>query len=101
MVIFVVITAVCTAVFFTLTLIVVTAITYVQMETPPEMLGKVLALFSMLPFLAQAMGQFGFGVLLEVFTPWVPVFVAIAMSVLITIYSAKHLRGVPLRNDVV
>ena len=93
MVIFVVITAVCAVVFFMLTLIVVTAITYVQMETPPQMLGKVLAIFSMLPFLAQAMGQFGFGVLFEVFTPWVPVFVAIVMSVMIGLYSYKHLNS--------
>ena len=67
--------------------------TFVQTETPPELLGKVLSLFSMLPFLAQAVGQFGFGVLFEVFasSPWIAVFTAVAMSMMITAYSFKHL----------
>jgi MFS family permease len=96
MVAFVIITAVCGVVFFALTLIVVTAITYVQTETSSELLGKVLSLFSMLPFLAQAIGQFGFGVLFEIFAsvPWVAIFVAVVMSLAVTLYSFKHLRKV-------
>jgi len=95
---FVIITAVCAVVMFTLTLIVVAAITYVQTETPSEIMGKVLSLFSMLPFLAQAVGQFGFGVLFEIFisSPYVVVFVAVFLSMSITIYSFKHLKNVPL-----
>ena len=97
---FVIITAVCAIVMFTLTLVVVMAITYVQTETPPELLGKVLSLFSMLPFLAQAVGQFGFGVLFETFasSPWIAVFTAVAMSILITAYSFKHLRNISIEK---
>jgi MFS family permease len=97
MIAFVTFTVVSAIVMFTLTLVVVTAITYVQMETPPELLGKVLSLFSMLPFLAQAVGQFGFGVLFEIFAaiPWVPVLVAAGISALITLYSFSHLRNIP------
>ena len=99
---FVTITAVCTVVMFTLTLLVVTAITYVQTETPSELMGKVLSLFSMLPFLAQAVGQFCFGVLFEIFTssPWVVVFVAVFLSMSITVYSFKHLRNSPIQSTV-
>ena len=99
---FITITAVCAVVMFTLTLTVVIAITHVQTETPSELMGKVLSLFSMLPFLAQAVGQFGFGVLFEIFasSPWVVVFISVFLSMSITIYSFKHLRDVPLPSIV-
>jgi MFS family permease len=86
---FVLITAVCGVVFFALTLTVVAAITYVQTETPPQLLGKVLSLFSMLPFLAQALGQLGFGILFEMFAPWVAIFAAVAMSLAATGYAVN------------
>ena len=96
-VIFVALTVICVLVMFVLTLIVITAITYVQIETTQELLGKVLALFSMLPFLAQAVGAFAFGVLFDIVSssPYIVVFAATLISTIVAIYAHKSLRNMP------
>ncbi|MCL2840073.1 MAG: MFS transporter [Defluviitaleaceae bacterium] len=86
---FVIITIVCTLIMFVNTMFIITAITFVQKETPPDLLGKVLSLLTMLPFLAQATGQFAFGVLFEQLTPWIVIFIAVVISAVATVFSFK------------
>ncbi|MCL2412378.1 MAG: MFS transporter, partial [Treponema sp.] len=53
------------------------AITFVQKETPSELVGKVLSMLMILPFLANAFGMLIFGALLEQFASitWIIIFV--------------------------
>jgi len=51
---------------------------YIQRTTPEELIGKVMALFSGLPFVASGLGYLLFGMLFErfYFAPWMIVFVS-------------------------
>jgi len=93
--VFVVLAVVSAFSMFILTLVLITTITFVQTETPSELLGKVLALFSMLPFLGQAVGQFAFGVLFETLEtiPWAVILISVFISTMVAMYSRKHLAN--------
>ena len=77
-----------------LTLFTIQIITFVQIETPPEMLGKVSALSTMIIMLGLPVGQFIFGILFEQLgsLPWVVVFVSVILSVLVAISWRKSMR---------
>ena len=79
---------------FALQLFNIVAVTFVQKETPTELVGKVLSILMMLPYLANATGQLLYGVLFDYFAalPWIVVFCAAALSVAISIYSRRFFK---------
>ena len=91
---FVIITAACALIMSVMTMFTVTVVTYLQKETPPELLGKILSILTILPFLANAAGQLALGILFEQLPdlPWVVVFIAAAASGLAAVYSVAVVR---------
>ena len=69
-------------------------ISYVQTETPTELIGKVMSLVVVIPFLANALGQLAYGVVFEwfLYMPWVVVFVTVVLTVLAGMYTRKTFR---------
>ena len=71
---------------------------FIQGETPNELIGKVVSLIAVLPFIASALGMFTYGVLFEQFytLPWITVFATVFVSGMVALYSrrlyAKALR---------
>jgi len=78
----------------------ITAMTFLQQETPVEVLGKVMSLISILPLLAQAIGQFVFGILFDVFatSTWIVIFIATTLSIIATIYSCTLFKDGKVRS---
>ena len=71
-------------------------IAYIQGETPSELIGKVMSILLIFPFLANAVGQFIFGIIFEQFgeTPWVIIFLAIILSVIVVLYYRKYFKTI-------
>jgi len=70
-------------------------ITYVQRVTSSELIGKVMSMLMMIPFIANAIGMVIYGVLFEQFEslPWVVIFVSVFLSVVVAIISRKYFKG--------
>ena len=62
---YIILTAASALLFVTIQLFNIAAITFVQTETPTELIGKVMSLIMILPFLAQGIGQVFYGALYE------------------------------------
>jgi len=79
-----------------ITLITIQIFTFIQTETPPEMLGKVSALSTMLIMVGITLGQFIFGMLFEQFEslPWVVVFIATGLSAMVALNSRRYFKGI-------
>jgi MFS family permease len=69
-------------------------ISYVQGETPGSLVGKVMSLLVIIPFLANALGQLVYGVVFEWLEslPWLVVFVTVVLTILAGLYTRKHFR---------
>ncbi|MEG1947548.1 MAG: MFS transporter, partial [Lachnospiraceae bacterium] len=92
---YVVITATCFIIMALATMFSVQMIATVQTETPPELVGKVIALMMSISMCAQPIGQAMYGVIFDVFqneTGLILLCVAI-LSALISIASKKILKG--------
>jgi len=74
---------------------------YVQGETPSKLIGKVMSILLIMPFLANALGQLLFGVLFEQFDelPWLIIFIAAFLSFLITIYTHHIFKNVSISES--
>ena len=81
---YIAVTVACALILLTMQMFNVAAITFIQKNTPTELIGKVLSMVMVLPFLAQAIGQVLYGALFEGFysNPWI---VLIASAVLIAV----------------
>jgi len=79
---YVIVTVACALILLTIQMFNVAAITFIQKNTPTELIGKVLSIVMVLPFLAQAIGQVLYGALFEGFSsmPWI---VIVATAVLV------------------
>jgi hypothetical protein len=68
-------------------------ISYVQAETPAELIGKVMSLIVVIPFLANALGQLAYGVVFDRLKsmPWLVVFATVVLTILAGLYARKHL----------
>jgi MFS family permease len=71
---------------------------YVQAQTPSDLIGKVMSLFMILPFVASSVGSLIYGVLFEQFEaiPWVVIFGTIVISTIVAFYAHakfKKLNG--------
>ena len=64
---------------------------YVQAETPSDLIGKVMSLFMILPFVASAVGSLIYGVLYEQFEaiPWIVVFGTVLFTAFVALYAHK------------
>jgi MFS family permease len=69
---------------------------FIQKETPSELIGKVMSILLIVPFLANALGQLLFGMLFEQFgeLPWIIIFLAIFFSGIVVIYSRIWFKNV-------
>jgi MFS family permease len=73
---YIILTAASALLFLTIQLFNIAAITFIQTETPMELIGKVMSLVMILPFLAQGIGHIFYGALFEQLenTPWIIAF---------------------------
>jgi len=71
---------------------------FIQLETPSELVGKIIAVTMALVLGSYPVGQLLFGVLLERFyaSPWLVMFGASFMAGAIALYSRRHFRGIGL-----
>ena len=69
-------------------------IAFIQKETPTELIGKVMSIMLILPFLASALGILFFGMLFERLAglPWVIVFAVVLVSAIIAVYTRRQFR---------
>jgi len=76
-------------------------IAYVQAITPSELIGKVMSMLMMLPFVAQALGQIIYGVLFERLEslPWVIIFASALVSVTAALFSRRFFRAIDLNRS--
>jgi len=83
--------AMCVATMFT-----VQIITFFQRVTPPELLGKMMALVMSATVLAQPFGQWAYGILFERFLhdPWIVIFIAAFLGTLVALWSRKHFKSI-------
>ena len=74
---------------------------YIQTITPPELIGKVLSLFSGLPMIAMGLGLLLFGILFEqfYFAPWHIVFVTALICCITVLLLRKHFREVHIDSS--
>ncbi|MCL2619610.1 MAG: MFS transporter [Defluviitaleaceae bacterium] len=69
---------------------------YVQKITPPDLVGKVMSLFSAIPFFAFGIGYLVFGLLFERFynVSWLIVFVSSAIILVVALLVGKYFKRV-------
>jgi len=72
----------------------VISITLIQGETPPELIGKVLAALMVLPFIGQSIGYPLQGRLFEQFatSPWLVVFGSVFIMMITAVVSYKYFK---------
>jgi len=95
-VIYVIITAMSALVFVAAQMCSIPMIAFIQRETPTELIGKVMSIMLVLPFLANAMGILLFGMLFERLAglPWVIVLAVVLVSAAIAVYGRRLFRNV-------
>jgi len=73
-------------------------VSLIQNETPTELIGKVISIIVMLPFLANALGQLMYGFVFEAFeaSPYLVVFVTVGLVVGIALYTRKCFKDYTL-----
>ena len=89
--IYIIITAACAIAMVLLIMGNVQIVSLIQKETPVELIGKVISIVVMLPFLANAAGQFIYGIAFEYLAemPYIVVFITAVMVVAIGFYARK------------
>ncbi|MCL2599840.1 MAG: MFS transporter [Treponema sp.] len=93
---YVVITVSGALIMLTMQIVTIQILAFIQLETPKELVGKIIAVAMALMLGSYPAGQLFFGVLLERFyaSPWLVMFVAVFMSGLIAVYSRRHFREI-------
>jgi MFS family permease len=91
---YIIITTSCAFAVFGMQLFSIQSMAYIQGETPTELIGKVLSVLVVFPFLANALGQFLFGMLFEQFAelPWIVIFAAVFTSLVITVVTRNYFK---------
>ena len=95
-IIYVIITAMSALVLVVAQMASIPLIAFIQQETPTELIGKVMSIMMILPFLASALGMLLFGVLFDWLagSPWVIVFAVAIASFAIAVYTRGQFRKV-------
>jgi len=91
---YVVITAASILAIATVTMVNIRIISLIQEETPIKLVGKVISVVAMIPFLANALGQFAYGVAFERLwtVPYVIMFATAGMIAIIALFTRKSFR---------
>ena len=86
-----VVTVMCFVAMGVSTMFVVQIYTLVQIQTPPQLVGKIMATLVAVAMCGQPIGQMVYGILFDVFIQetWVVMFVASIASIMISIYSKR------------
>lgn len=86
-----VVTVMCFVAMGVSTMFVVQIYTLVQTQTPPQLVGKIMATLVAVAMCGQPIGQMVYGILFDVFIQetWVVMFVASIASIMISIYSKR------------
>ena len=92
---YVIITAACVAALAFVTTANIQVVSLIQKETPTELIGKVMSLVVMLPFLANALGQYVYGIVFEQFAalPYIVMFATVGIVVVIALYTRKGFKN--------
>ena len=79
------------------------AVTFVQVVTPAQLIGKVLSLIMILPFLANALGMLLYGFLFERFAelPWIVIFVTAILSTGIALFSCNFFKKADTTENLI
>lgn len=96
MVSFIVIVVAAMLIMVTSTLLMIRIYGYIQVETPEEIMGKVISVVTMLVLCAQPLGFFLYGLLFERLqdAPWAVILFAAIASLGITVYSVRYFREI-------
>lgn len=80
-----------------ITMLTIQTFTYIQTESPPELLGKMSALTTMVVVMGMPIGQFIYGMLFEHFEilPWVVVFISVTATVTVALVSRRLFKRIP------
>jgi len=91
---YVTITAMSALIFVAAQMCSIPLIAFIQKETPTELIGKVMSIMLILPFLASALGILLFGMLFERLAelPWVIILAVVLVSAAIAVYTHKQFR---------
>ena len=89
---YIIMTVACAMVLIFNTIVNIRITTFIQGETPIELLGKVMSLVVVLPLMALVFGNLAYGAFLEWFAPWVVVSITAFISVMIGVYARKHFK---------
>jgi len=89
--VYIIMTVACLLVLAVSTAIVIRMTSLIQGETPTELIGKVISVVVMLPFLGNALGQFVYGIVFEQLAtlPYVIMFATAGMVAVIALYTRK------------
>ena len=79
------------------TVFTVQMLTFIQRITPPELLGKTMALIMTATVLSQPLGQWAYGILFErlMETPWIIIFSVSFLAVIIALWARGYFRSIP------
>jgi len=74
----------------------VTIMTYIQQETPTELIGKVLSVLMVIPFIAQSLGYPLQGRLFQQFaaSPWLVIFGSAFVMIVVTMFAYRYFKRV-------
>jgi MFS family permease len=88
---YIILTVASALLFITIQMFNIAAITFVQTETPTTLIGKVMSIIMILPFLAQGIGQVFYGALFEQLKsmPWIIAFVTAFLVAAIALFSRR------------
>ena len=81
-------------------MVLIEVIAYTQLESPPEIVGKISAVVMALALASYPIGQFLFGRLFEHLAdlPWLVLFIAAFISAVVAAGSRKHFKGIPAKS---
>ena len=81
-----------------ITLVTIQVMAFTQRITPPELLGKMVALIVTATVLSQPVGNFIYGILFERFTgePWLILFPASVLAAIIALWSRTFFKKIPV-----
>ena len=99
---YIIITAATAIAFAVMQMVNIPLFAFIQGETPSELIGKVMSMFLILPFVATAVGSFVYGILYEHYEkmPWIVIFGTVILTALVALYAHMQFRNVTVGTAV-
>lgn len=96
MVAYIVLTAAVVAFLISAKILSIAIITFVQQETPIELIGKVMSVGMIAPFIGQAIGYPLLGLLFHQFSasPWIVIFGAVFAVIIMSVYKYRQFKNI-------